>query len=319
MSPLSRGLFSGAFMSSGCNFTRDVVPLAEGEKIGIEIQKRLGAANLAAMRNAPADKILALQAESQILVKNPGIQASAVIDGYFWTGTMAQTLAAHAGSAVPVIANSNGDDNDGERYGLARAHTVAEYKELAHEMYGTNADHFLELYPANNDAEVQAAAHKAAIENGYLAGERVCGELQTKFNGQPTYIDLFVHKHSYIPGVQIADQDPVTVGAYHNADIPFWFGTLDSFNLVRATRNWTAADRVLSDLMMQSLIAFARSGKPETADIKWPAWTEANPEYLVIGDTIEPHSMDIERMDWLAAHPPTPVNRPAAQRLGAHD
>src|SRR5579883_3482223 len=39
-SPLSHGLFSTAVMSSGCNWDNNPVPLADGEKVGLEIQQR---------------------------------------------------------------------------------------------------------------------------------------------------------------------------------------------------------------------------------------------------------------------------------------
>ena len=32
--------------------------------------------------------------------------------------------------------------------------------------------------------------------------------------------------------VSPGDQDPATIGAYHTGDIPFFFGTLDTFNLL---------------------------------------------------------------------------------------
>jgi para-nitrobenzyl esterase len=40
-SPLSKGLFSSALMSSGCNWGGNNTSLADGEKVGLEAQKRL--------------------------------------------------------------------------------------------------------------------------------------------------------------------------------------------------------------------------------------------------------------------------------------
>jgi para-nitrobenzyl esterase len=319
MSPLSKGLFSSAMMSSGCNFTRDGMPLAEAERLGLDIQKRLGAADLAALRNLPADKILAQQAETQNLNNNPGVVVSAVIDGHFWPGTKAQMLAEHAGSAVPIIAGSNGDDNDIGRYALTRTHTVAEYQALVRTMYGADADAFLELYPASNDTEVFAAARRAAMETGFMAGSRACGELQTRFNLGPTYIDLFVRRHPYTPGVKIADQDTASIGAYHNADIPYWLGTLEAFNIFRSTRQWTSTDWTLSERMLHALIAFARAGKPDTPYLSWPAWSAEHPRYLVWGESVETRAMDLKKMDWLAAHAPAPVPSLVPARTGARD
>ena len=305
-------------MTSACNFggaglIGGAVPLADGEKAGLELQKRLDAADLAAMRNVPADRILALQEENQLGLRVSGVRAPAVIDGYFWTGTKEQAFASHQASDVPVIASSNGDDLDSARYPLTRARTVADYQTLARQMYATEADAFLQLYPAQTDADVQPMARRAAMENGMMMNSRSCAEMQAKHGKAPVYIDTFTRKHPYAPGVKIADQNPATVGAYHTADVPYWLDTLDTYNWQRPTRVWTAYDRELTDRMAGALIALAETGSPVTPQLNWPAWTAASPQYMVFGDTVAVQTMDIKRMDWLAAHPPAPVAPANAQ------
>lgn len=322
-SPLSKGLFRGAMMSSACNLSSSGMigatgPLSDGEKVGLEAQKRLGAADLAAMRNAPADRILALQAESQVGVSVQGLRAPSVVDGYFWTAPKEQALATHQASDVPIIASSNGDDLDAGQNPLTRARTVAEYQQTARAMYGAAADAFLKLYPVKADADVGPMAHRAAREGGLLRSSRTCGELQAKYNASATYIDLFTHKHPYAPGVRFADQDPATVGAYHTADVPYWFDTLDSYNMLRPTRVWTAWDRQLTDRMFGALVALANTGSPSTPELKWPAYNAANPQYVVFGDAISIEKLPVKRMDWLAAHPISPTARPP-QRNGPRD
>jgi para-nitrobenzyl esterase len=322
-SPLSKGLFRGAMMSSACNFSGTgmiggVSPLADGEHAGLELQHRLGAQDLKAMRNVPADRILALQEENQLGLSVSGVRAPSVVDGYFWTGTKEQAFATHQASDVPVIAGSNGDDIDAARYKLTSARNVADYQAIARQMYGADADQFLQLYPAPTDADVQPMAHRAAMENGMMMNSRSCAEVQAKYGTAPVYIDTFVRKHPYAPGVAIADQNPLTVGAYHTADVPYWFDTLDAFNRQRPTRVWTAYDRELTDRMAAALIAFAETGKPSTPQLNWPAWSAQSPRYMVFGDTASVQTMDLQRMDWLAAHPPAPANAPP-QRTGARD
>jgi para-nitrobenzyl esterase len=308
-SPLSKGLFRGAMMSSACNLGgSDIIagalPLGEGEKAGLELQKRLGAHDLAAMRNVPADRILAAQSESQVGVSVPGIRAPAVIDGYFWTANKAEALASGQVSDVPVIASSNGDDLDAAQNPLTKTRSVAEFQATARQMYGTAADDFLKLYPAKTDADVQPMAHLAASENGMLRNSRSCGDAKAKYGTTATYVDLFVHKHPYAPGLRLADQDVATVGAYHTADVPYWFDTLDNYNMFRPTRVPAAWDRRLTDQMADALIAFAETGSPSTKSMPWPAWTKGRPQYLLLGDTVSTQTMNMARMDWLAAHPP---------------
>jgi para-nitrobenzyl esterase len=181
---------------------------------------------------------------------------------------------------------------------------VAEFQAAARQMYGTAADEFLKLYPVKTDADVRPIAHLAASENGMLRSSRSCGEIKAKYGTTATYIDLFVHKHPYAPGLTLADQDLATIGAYHTADVPYWFDTLDNYNMFRPTRAPAAWDRRLTDQMVGALIKFAETGSPSTKSMPWPAWTKAKPQYLMFGDTVSTQTMNTARMDWLAAHPP---------------
>ena len=303
-SPLSKGLFSGAVMSSGCSWgSATATSLAEGEKNGLEIQKRLGAANLAEMRSLPADRIIAAQAEFQVGVSITGVRASGVIDGYFMPKSQADLLKAHEINDVPIIASFNHDESVNA---LMSAQSVDEYRGIARRMYGVDADAFLELYPVNSVADIRSVAGQAARENGLESNARNCAVLQTQYNQSKAYIDTFSKRHSYAPDVKIADQDLATIGAYHTADIPFWFDTLDAFNLMRSTRVWTPADRELSSKMMGALLAFAATGNPSTQDVEWPAWTSANEVKVEFGGSGKPVAvvrLNAKGIDWLKAHP----------------
>jgi para-nitrobenzyl esterase len=316
-SPLSKGLFRAAAMWSACNFTTAGPPLATAEQTGLEIQKRLGAASLEALRNVPADRILALQSESQVGANVQGVRTPPLIDGYFTVGEKEAVLAAHAMNDVPIVAGSNGDDLDSSQSPLTRAKTVKEYADAARAMYGADAAQFLKLYPAKTDADVYAVSHAAARENGMLKASRTCAQAQAKYNKSAAYINLFARKHPYAPGVKIADQNVDTIGAYHTADVPYWFGTFDAFNLFRTTRNWTDYDRELSQTMIASLIALAATGLPEVKGLKWPAWSARSEQYAVLGDKIGIEKLQAARMDWLATHPPAAMNRDS--RTGPRD
>jgi para-nitrobenzyl esterase len=315
-SPLSQGLFRAAAMWSACNFTTTGPDLSTAEQTGLELQKRLGAANLQQMRFVPADKILAQQAESQVGVSVQGIRTPPLIDGYFTTGDKHALLAAHQVNDVPIMVNSNGDDLDASMDPLTKATTVKEYEDIARQLYGPEAAIFLRYFPVKKDADVPAAAHAAARESGMLKASRVCAQNQARYDRSPAYISLFTHKHPYVPNITIADQNPETVGAYHTADVPYWLDTFDAFNVFRQARNWTDLDRQLSDTMLQSLIALADAGSPDIRQQSWPAWSARNERYLVLGDAIGVEKINTARMDWLAAHSTAAISRPL---LGPRD
>jgi para-nitrobenzyl esterase len=310
-SPMSKGLFRGAMMSSSCNFSGSGLTLQQAEQIGLDVQKRLGAKSLDDMRQVPADKILGLQAETQVGNNTPGVRAGPMVDGYFLPKPKLEALEAHAVNDVPIIAGSNREDLDASN-ALVRAKTVEEYKEMAGRMFGADAPAFLALYPVTSDAAVRQTALKAAREMGLQANNRGCAQLQAKYNKSPAYVDLFTRVQPYAPGLKLADLDPATAGAYHTADIPYWFGTLDKYNWLHHTRDWAPADRKLSEDMMDSLIAFAKTGDPSTAAVKWPAWKASDEQYEDFNDGARAAPLNVKGMDWLAAHKPTPVPAPGA-------
>jgi para-nitrobenzyl esterase len=305
-SPLSRGLFRGAVMLSGCNWTSENTPLAEAEKTGLEIQKLLGVESLDEMRQVAADRILALQSESQVGVSRQGIRTGPVIDGYFMPKTKAAILEAGEFNDVPIIAGFTHDEASND---LKGAKSAEEYRALAAKIFGAAAKEFLELYPVAADADVRPMAQTAANEAAGLLNSCTCAALQAKYGKSRAYITVFSRRHPYVPGVKIADQDPATIGAYHTSEVPYYFGTFDAYNLFRPTRNWTDGDHELSRKMTAALIAFANTGDPSTPDLKWPAWTPENEVYVNFGERITLETVNRPRLDWMAKHRPPPGAR----------
>ncbi len=318
-SPLSKGLFQAAAMWSACNYPTDGPDLATAEQAGLALQKYLGARSLEEMRNVPADRILAAQAEGQLGFHVQGVRTPPLIDGYFTVAPKTELLARHAFSDVPIIASSNADDLDANQNPLTRARTIAAFQDTARQLYGRNADEFLRLFPVASDAEVPAVAHIAAREAGMLEASRSCAQALSRAGQSPAFIGLFAHKHPYVPGVTFADQDPATIGAYHTADVPFWLGTLDALNLIRRTRNWTDDDRRLSDEMLGALIELAHTGRPKLGTVDWPAWNGATERYVQLSDAIQIETLAGKRMDWLVSHPATVLAQGPAGNRGPRD
>lgn len=303
-SPLSKGLFSAAMMSSTCSIGTPGAgtSLSEAEKTGLEIQKRLGASDIEDLRYVPADKIIQLQNENQLGYSiSTGVRTGPITDGYFTTGSKEEMAKTHQMSDVPFIGNFNSGESF---HPLQKATTVAEYKEIAQKLYGADAASFLKLYPVEKDSDIRAVAAKVAREAAIANASRNCGVNQTLYNKSAAYLDMFNHRYTFPPGVKIADVNTETVGVYHNADIPYWFGDLDIFNLFRKTRDLTPQDRALSNEMQDMLVAFAKTGNPSTAQVKWTAWTPRNDAFLDIGQNdIKMETFNEKGMAFLAAHP----------------
>jgi para-nitrobenzyl esterase len=314
-SPLSKGLFRGAVMLSGCNYTTSNSPLRTAEETGLAIQKALQANNLDDMRQAPADRIVALQSERQVGVSVEGIRTSGVIDGYFMPDTKTAILESGRANDVPIIASFTHDEAN---IALKQAKTAAEYATAASQTFGAAAPAFLKLYPVVRDSDVRPVAQEAANDAAGLFNSRTCASLQARYHRSPTFITVYSRRHPYVSGVNIADQDTATIGAYHTSEVPYYFGTQEAYNIFRRTRIWTPWDRELSRKMTAALIAFAKTGNPSTAELTWPAWDAENERYVSFGDQITIERINRERMDFMAAHRPAQAP-PGARPRGPRD
>lgn len=311
-SPLAKGLFRGVLAMSGGTWGAGGTggpSRAQAEQVGLQVQQELKAAGLAQMRNVPADRLLALQAETQLMATGGGpIRVGPSIDGYFLPDTPANLFAAHRNSDVPVIA---GFANDESASGLRDAKTVAEYRTIAEKAYGGKAAEFLRLYPVASEVEIPVVAKTAAREGAVMRTARNWAIAQARSNRSATYLYNLVRVHPFNPGELAVDRVDL-VGAYHTSDVPYWFGTLEVFNTFRRTRLWQPYDRELSAKMTAALIAFANTGDPNTPDVRWPAWSAAGEPLLEFGErAIAATRMDSARLDFMAT---SAVQIPAAPR-----
>lgn len=305
--PAARGLFRAGVMSSGCSYRSTMATLGEAEQIGLRFQEALGVGDLDSMRDVPADRILAAQSENQLGMAVNGVRINGpIVDGVVLPAQFGDLLDSGDYAKVPIIASYNSDDLAFGFQPLLAANTVAEYEAAAVTLYGDDAPEFLARYSPADDSEVRRVARRAASDAGLAANARACAQDEAA-NGGQAWISEYTRKHPYVPGVTFADQDPVTVGAYHTADIPYWFGTQDKYNMLRPTRNWTEWDRQLSGQMMDALISMAETGSPSTAAMPWQPWSPANDGFLELGDTVRKVDYDLEGQAWLAAHPPAAV------------
>ncbi len=301
-SPLAKGLFRGVVAMSGGAWGNNgkATSLADAQKIGVQVQEALKAKSIDDLRQAPADRILALQEEFQVGARGGSIRVGgANVDGYFLPKSPAELFAGHLQNDVPAIVGFTHDESSNA---LRSAKNLDEYKAAARKLYADAAEEFLKLYPASSDAEAREMGRTAAREGMVERSARNWATVQAASGTAPVYLYMYSRVHPYIPGVVIADQDPATIGAYHTSDVPYWFGTQDALNLIHPTRNWTAYDRDLSHKMMDTLFALANTGNPATPSVRWPQWKAASEQLVEFGDTIDIQVMNTPRLAFMAIH-----------------
>lgn len=279
-SPLARGLFhravgmSGALLGgSGPGAMR---PLASGESEGSRFLELMKVPDIRRLRLVPADRL--------VVPRVPGSPAIGPIeDGYVLPAPIDILFDRKQQNDVPLLLGFTSDESLG---GLGPVKTLADYRERVAARYGARSDAFLSLYPASTDAEARAQA-RIADRDATMAGPMKLWALaQTRNGHSPVFSYMFARPHSYAPGVTFPDLDPATAGAYHTSEVPFWLGTIDSFNIYRTTRAWTDADRRFSTDMMDTLVAFARTGRPASPGVQWPVFDPASPRLVELGETV---------------------------------
>lgn len=311
VSPLAKGLLHRivGMSGGGLRVGSDPISQAEAEQSGLELQRVQKVGSLAELRNVPADKILAAQAEFQLGGTAGTVRFRPNLDGYFMPRTPREIFASGEQNDVPLLIGFTRDESGNE---LKFARSVEEYKTAANKYFGAQAEAFLKLYPVRSDSDVPAMGATAVRDGGMATSIRSWALGQLQKGQSPAYLYMYSHPHPYEPGVAIADLDPATAGAYHTSEVPYFLLTQDVYNRVRKTRAWADYDRQLANAMSDVLVTFAATGKPQTADVRFPKFTKRAGEYVEFGDRIRIGKFDGARMDFFAT-----VNMPGAVGPGA--
>jgi para-nitrobenzyl esterase len=307
-SPLAKGLFSRAVGLSGALIENTgpmalrSLPVAESD--GLRYQAQVSAQNLEELRRLPADRLVASRAPGAAPI-------GLIIDGHLLPAPIASTFARGQQHDVPLLLGFTHDEALG---GLGALRNLAEYRAKAQERFGARAAEFLALYPAQTDAEAIAQARLADRDATVAGPMKAWASAQLQHGRAPVYSTQFARPHSYVPGVSFSDLNPATAGAYHTAEVPFWLGTLESFNRFRPTRQWTPEDRQISADLVAALVAFARNGVPATPRVALPQFKAVDPQLLEVGGSLRVLAWpESRRLDFLAQGATAAAVTPAAR------
>lgn len=290
-SPKTRGLFHRAIGQSGGALGRPGRPggssmlmLDAAEKAGLEFSRALGANSLNDLRSQSAQAIQLIRPEAGWTMQpildpsQPGPiereTAWAIIDGDVLVQPPRDVFSHGAQHAVPLLTGANG--NEGALF--APAPSLSAFTSKMSSELGDRAAAFSAFYPADNDAAAAAASLAARGEQTFVAQNWSWARLHAR-TGQPVYHYRFDRAS---PQGEFA-----TLGAFHGAEIPYVFGTLD----VR-TWPWTASDRRLSEIMSSYWINFALAGDPNGEGVPhWPKFDDRKPTTMLFAGQPTPTAM----------------------------
>jgi para-nitrobenzyl esterase len=138
--------------------------------------------------------------------------------------------------------------------------------------FADRADAFLKIYPAGTDAQSNAA-QLASFNDEVAWNMRSWAASQSKQRKGKAYLYYFTR-------VPPANGNQPSRGAIHTAEIPYALGN--------AARNWTDADRALSETMTRYWVNFAATGNPNGGNLPvWPEFKGASGKTMILGDKVE--------------------------------
>ncbi len=297
-SPLGKGLFHRivGMSGGGLRFGVDLPTQQEAEASGLELQKVLGLGSLQALRDIPADRILAAQAEFQLGGTAGTVRFRPNLDSHFAPKQPREVFAAGEQNDVPLLIGFTRDESSND---LRIAKDLAQFREAAGKYFGDRRDEFLRLYPAT-DTTFATLGAQAVRDGGMATSMRSWAHAQIAKGREPAFMYMFGHEHSYAPGVTLADLDPLSAGAYHSSEIPFFLLTLEAYNRLRPTRAWTDEDRALAKAMSSILVEFASSGTPRAASLQLPQFETRRESLLVFDEKPRVVTFNKARMDFFS-------------------
>ena len=273
--PGAHGLFHKAILQSSYMVSAQELRTAShdaysGEALGMWLQGKLGAGDLAGLRSMDAQKIVDGAAAA-------GFFPFFVIDGRTLPRQVVDVFDRGEQAKVPLLAGFNSGEIRSLR---ALAPPVpadaATYEKEIRDRYKDLADAFLRLYPASNLQESIWATTRDSLY-GWTAERLVTRQTAL---GVPAFLYLFDH------GYPAADEKGLH--AFHASELPYVFGTAD-----RAPPNWpkvpvTDVEAGLSNAMLDYWASFARTGVPSA--VGQPSWQAYGKEhaYLSFEDVPRP-------------------------------
>ncbi len=287
--PDATGLFHRAIAESGGSFG----PVGPSTGIGDRWQTLEGAVAAGARwarDRAKASNIDSLRAMSAAAICRAGKldrddrgdlfgAARPIVDGHLVEESPFACFARGHQSPIPLLTGAAAK----EAMGMGSSLDQASHFARAHEEFGSRAELFLELYTASTDEQALTASKGADGDRLFTWQNATMARLHA-VSGFATY-------HYRFEQAPPVDRDR-SYGAFHGASI---FYAFNSFGL-RPYWQWDAGDRSVSQMLLSSWLAFARTGNPGCDALPdWPRHEVQNPCQMRIGAT--PTAAEIARKD----------------------
>jgi para-nitrobenzyl esterase len=239
------------------------------EAIGAYVAGKLGAENIAAMREMDADKLVRESLKA-------GYIAWGTVDGVVLPDELVDVFDRGEQAPVPILAGFTSGEIRSLRVLLPKAPASAEdYEAAIRGAYGDLAEAVLQRYPSSNIDESMLATTRDAMY-GWTSERLVRKQIEAGAEG---YLYLFDH------GYPAADK--AGLHAFHASEIPYMFGTIDDTTPTWPEIPGAPQERRLSDAMVGYWSSFAHDGAPSAAgEHDWKPYS-ADEAYMYFADAPE--------------------------------
>lgn len=272
-SPEARGLFAKAISESGLGLL-PTPTLASAQSAAGDFATRMGASGddmevLAKLRGLSTDQILADQASNARTL-------TPVVDGKVLPEDVSTAYAKGDIAKVPYLAGSNSNEAT-----LMRA--IGTRSDGMIKGLGDRASEVRALYEQNGKLSDEQFAQQLFTDGLFAAGAQGLAGFVAK-GGEPAYVYQFAY---VADGMRQMGQ----TGVGHGGEIVYVFGfrgLAQDPRLARFVGAITDKDRAISNTIQTSWTNFAKTGDPNGAGApQWPAYTPANPQLLLVDDTVK--------------------------------
>jgi len=298
-SPLAKGLFQGALLDSASRLflpdpglTRTLHGLTPMEQVGlqigphIQVLRALSTADIMLRALHVTDELygdggqgrIGLKPESHVhLPVAHDHPWWAFTDGYVMPAELYQMFASGRFNHVACIITTCKDE------GLSFTRkmpdlTVEGYKDYLRKYYPAISMKMFAMYPGTTPDEIRASITRTVTDSMFLYGSSRTADFESAA-GEPVYVERFVR-------VPLG-----ALGTLHGADGVYFRGLVKAGDVIGQGK-YDADDEKLSAEMMQRLAAFVKTFNPNTeqSSPQWPAWTAKQPQYLEIGEQMQPRT-----------------------------
>lgn len=281
VSPPAEGLFAKAIAQSailldhGFGVTT-ASTLEAGEEAGVDLAERLGvdpAGDVAAQMRAktPGELLVAAEglAEESGLMER-GLIWKPVADGRALPDLPTKLWAAGTHHPIPLLIGSNADEGNTFLAGLTVS--AEDFDAQMSRVFGGYVEEAKELYPVADQDDIVPMFSRMLTEVGFASTVRLAAQAMSLVS--PT----FVYHFTRVPFAN-------PLGAFHGAEIPYVFGTVDLFAGLGKIEQ---VDYGLSEAVMGYWTRFAATGDPNGGDAPvWPRYDPISDQHLELGDVIQ--------------------------------